>query len=188
MEPVRQASPNLQLMKTISVGDRATIARGWEKSGQRQDEYAARFGIAGRTLRLWLDRYASRQPPLAQARAILADAVERLKALLAALDADPACRPEPEGDQGASDPVCRLQTQGTADGGRPDKPEDRPERRDVVTALDADLATAMSRVQAELAKLAAPGAPREAATSTSAQPRPRPKKSGGFFADAANWS
>ncbi len=179
-------------MTTFSDEERAAIARRWGDSGLAQDEYAEQFGIAGRTLRLWLARFASRQPPLAGARAVLADTVERLQALLAAVDAELA-----QVERDAASPTCRQACQVA------DAQEDAPpecsgvsERNDAnrcaatacqVGAADAtrhadsDLA---ARTQAKLARLeVAPMSPpwSAAATTTPGRANPRPK-TGGFFA------
>jgi hypothetical protein len=95
-------------MQMFTDETRAAIALGWEKSGLPQDEYAQQFGIAGRTLRLWLSRHASDRPPLDEARAILVAAVGRLQSLLAAVDAQSACRPAGGGSSSpGSAPACR---------------------------------------------------------------------------------
>lgn len=44
--------------KTFTDDERKRIAVGWAKSGLGQTEYAARYGIKPRTLRLWLSEHA----------------------------------------------------------------------------------------------------------------------------------
>ncbi len=141
---------------------RATIARGWAQSGLSQDEYAARFGVAGRTMRLWLARYAFRQPPLVKARAVVADAMERLRDLLVVVDAELGCsEPTVTAHQGRQ--ACRVA------GARRHVPAERSSAQglthagrsggaacDVGAEADAtrhaDLETIVAGVQVDLAK------------------------------------
>lgn len=98
-------------MEPWSSESRARIARGWAESGLSQAEYSKKFGIAPRTLRAWVERYASRQPPDAQVRAVVVETIAKLGALLDALDRAAACR-----DSAASArPVA---------GGEPEAPDD----------------------------------------------------------------
>lgn len=173
-------------MQTFTEETRATIALGWERSGLPQDEYAEQFGIAGRTLRLWLGRYASRQPPLVEARAVLVDAIERLQGLLAAIDAEAACQAE----RGAASPgagtACRpAAVQQAVD------PKDAPAGASSLSpaprtlpsnARHADLNALVASVQADLAK--GTRAPSEPNAVTAPPPRPkRQLRTGGFFAN-----
>ena len=85
---------------TRSDSERRSIALGWLAAralGQSQEEYARTCGVAPRTLRAYLRRWPN--DPVAverRARAVLERAVAQLQALLRALDASPADRPEPE--------------------------------------------------------------------------------------------
>lgn len=71
--------------KTFTDDERKSIAVGWSKSGLGQTEYAARYGIKPRTLRLWLNEHAL---TLASAEEIrdtgrhVLDALRRAAALL----------------------------------------------------------------------------------------------------------
>jgi transcriptional regulator with XRE-family HTH domain len=80
-------------MTTIDDETRARVARGWEKSGLSQAEYAARSGISERTLRGWRLRFVPSGMPAEAVRRIVEEAVQRLQALLAALDEHPAAAP-----------------------------------------------------------------------------------------------
>ncbi|MFT3916568.1 MAG: hypothetical protein QM704_21560 [Anaeromyxobacteraceae bacterium] len=85
-------------MDSIDAKTRAAIARGWATSALNQEDYAAQHGISPRTLRLWISRHASRQPPVEQERGIITEAIGQLQDVLDALhdqeELDPACRPE----------------------------------------------------------------------------------------------
>jgi hypothetical protein len=107
---------------------RAEIARGWAASGLSQREYAALHSISERTLRSWIARFASRQPPVEQVRAIIMETIEKLQAVLDGLD---QLGGMPDGDevddvaQGASDPTSIGMPVGTEDvpeGEEPDQP------------------------------------------------------------------
>jgi hypothetical protein len=199
-------------METFTDEHRAAVARGWAESGLTQDEYAARFGVAGRTLRLWLGRYATRQRPLVQARAIVEDAIQRLQAVLGGLDAEVACLPEPGDDPGPSDPAFRSadaqqgaavqqEPVGAVPGGLPsqdeslgpnpcpafaDRPADPACRAEVdAAAPDAELADAVARERTELTSAAAPVA---LTPSPPVARMPRLKTPRGWFADPANWT
>lgn len=86
------SSSNLQGMKTMTDEARAQVARGWEQSGLTQADYAAQCGISPRTLRDWLSRYAIQQPPAERVRRLIEDTIDKLLALLAALDDEVACQ------------------------------------------------------------------------------------------------
>ena len=178
---VWQTSANLRVMETMTDEARATIARGWAESGLTQDEYAAQVGVAPRTLRLWLARYASRQPPLVQARAVIADAVERLQALLVAVDAELGC-PEPTDPSYPSGQASRAATaqervlaERSSGGGLTDADRHGGTACDVGMEADttrhADLDSLVAGVQAALAKsqmTAKPPAPARAAAPATA--------------------
>ncbi len=172
-------------MRTFNDETRAAIARAWTESQLTQEEYAARFGISTRTLRLWLARYASTRPPLAEARAILVDAIERLQALMATVDAQAACQSERGAASSAEGPACRpavvrepvdaKDATARATSSSP-VPRTRPG-----TARHADLDTLVAGVRAELAKATnEPSAPN---TGTAPAPPPeRRVRASGYFA------
>ncbi|ACL63381.1 hypothetical protein A2cp1_0020 [Anaeromyxobacter dehalogenans 2CP-1] len=140
-------------MKTIDAKTRAKIARGWAGSSLTQDEYAAKYGISARTLRLYRSRYASRQPPVDQVRAIITGAMQELRDLLDSLD-----REEPKA---ACHSVTCTDQKLVEDAG--------------VVGLNDDAVNALvASVRAEFAALP------EAEEVGSARPRARP---GSFFAD-----
>lgn len=173
-------------MQTLTEETRVTIALGWERSGLTQAEYAEQAGIAPRTLRAWLSRHASRQPPLAEARAALVDAIERLRALLAAIDAQAACQVERGASSSpAAGPACRpaavreaVDAKDAAAGAASSTPV-RPTLPD--TTRHADLDALVAGVQEELAK----GAKEPPASNAAMLPAPQPERrlrAGGFFA------
>jgi hypothetical protein len=86
-------------MATVDDATRARVALGWEESGLSQAEYAASRGISERTLRQWRSRFATAGMPVEEARRTIEEAIQKLQALLAGLEASarddmdgPACR------------------------------------------------------------------------------------------------
>lgn len=171
-------------MQTFSEAERAAIARGWTESGLAQDEYAAQFGIAGRTLRLWLARCASRQPPLVDARALLVDAIERLQALLAAVDVRAACQAERGEASPSAEPACRpaaVREAVEAKDSKASAASSPPVPQMPGNAQHADLDPLVAGVQAELAKgTKEPSAPN--AVTMAPPPPERRLRVGGYFA------
>lgn len=171
-------------MQTFTEETRAVIALGWAKSGLTQTAYAEQAGIATRTLRLWLARYASDRPPLAEARAVLVDAVERLQALLAAVDAQEACQPERGAASPPADSACRPAVARDASEVRnaaATATSSTPAPAMPGNAQHADLDILVAGVQAELAKgTKEPSAPN--AVTTTAPPPERRLRYGGYFA------
>jgi hypothetical protein len=122
---------------------RVAVARGWEKSGLSQAEYAAQHGISGRTLRSWRARYLPAGTPVEDARRVIARAIEKLRALLAGLESgvedqgeEAACRAEgvvkvevePAGAPGdtAADTSCRAAEAVADTDVRPSTPDNSP--------------------------------------------------------------
>ncbi len=73
---------------------RASIARGWRKSGLSQSAYAATYSVTDRTLRAWVARWA---PPCGgeATRNVVERTIERLRALVAGLDDEANATTEP---------------------------------------------------------------------------------------------
>lgn len=173
-------------MTTYCDAERAAIARGWAEFGLTQDEYAEQFGIAGRTLRLWLARSASDRPPLDEARAVLVGAIERLKALLSAVDARAACQAEPGAASPAAGPACRsaVVRESVEDRAAANSTEPAPVPRTTPgNARHADLDTVVAGAQAELMKPQRTGSP-SAFSPETLQPSGsgKPLRAAGFFA------
>src|ERR1700694_3042242 len=73
--------------RTLTDLDRARIARGWRGSNLSQPAYAAEHSITDRTLRAYIARWAPVRPDGSQAvRKIVLDAIDRLQAVLGALE------------------------------------------------------------------------------------------------------
>lgn len=178
-------------MKSFSNEERAAIACGWAESGRAQNEYAEQFGIADRTLRLWLARYASNRPPLDEARAVLVHAIERLQALLAAVDSSEVCQPErgaasPPADSACQPAAALADVQPEAGVVCTPRPS-APPKTAAAAARHADFDALLAGVQSELMRPPTTGAP---AALRSEKPRAvggakSRVRAGGFF---ANWT
>src|SRR5712692_6352690 len=73
--------------RQLTDEDRASIARGWRRSGLTQPAYAAAHSITDRTLRAWIARWAPSYPNADKpVRDVCERAIERLRALIADLD------------------------------------------------------------------------------------------------------
>jgi hypothetical protein len=81
-------------MTTTTVNDevRAQVVRQWMRSPLKQTEFCAERAISTRVLREWVRRFGPGERPEARALSIIDEAVEKLLALRAALDAEKACR------------------------------------------------------------------------------------------------
>lgn len=87
-------------MAKLSPAEKRQYVDGWRTSGLTQQDYCAQFvNVSARTLRAWAR--ASRRPDgsLARARAVVAEAVEELQAILASLEAA-------EAEAGVATPGC----------------------------------------------------------------------------------
>lgn len=78
--------------RTFTLAEKITIAQGWviaRASGETQEAYAASCGVSPRRVREFVQEYApSTQDASRAARRIVAEAIERLRLVLAQLDAD----------------------------------------------------------------------------------------------------
>jgi hypothetical protein len=83
-------SGNLGGMEKRQLTDeaRAAVARGWRKSGLGQRPYAAQHAISERTLRSWVSRWAPEYRGTEAVRDVCERTVERLRALIAALNVE----------------------------------------------------------------------------------------------------
>lgn len=97
--PLGRASGNLLTVTKHDDELRARVARGWTESGLPQEDYAQAHGISARTLRSWVSRYASSDPPAKRARAAIANAIQALRSVLAALEADLGAEPREDSVQ-----------------------------------------------------------------------------------------
>ena len=80
-------------MGTPAENGRAILARGWETSGLSQADCASKLGVSDRTLRDWRHRYlVPTSMPVAAARKVITDTIEKLHALLDAMPGEPACQ------------------------------------------------------------------------------------------------
>lgn len=74
-------------MKRFSTEEKLTVVRAWRVSGQSQAAFcAAHPGIAARTLRTWVRACRGPDDSLVRARAVVANAVNELSAVLKAID------------------------------------------------------------------------------------------------------
>jgi hypothetical protein len=84
-----EASGNLYLMTTYTLQHKMEFVRAWRSSGKSQEAFCREHpaGVASRTLRSWARAVRRPDDALATARTVVAEAADKLAALLASIEA-----------------------------------------------------------------------------------------------------